>query len=560
MGSACFCYRNEIIDDTIIPGEKSFDSGVLFRINGYNKYAKIKTDFLAVNNFSQVAISNITLSYDWFSTYLILTGSNVNIKNLIFDYEASYKELYISFEKSNVTCDFKLLTNQYPKYKYGDAEHVIITDIPKELTLNDANGKYPYINWKLLASSYEWIGPSEETVIIYKYGEYEKADEESYFIINEDASILIENYDNGTFLTNLIFITNDHHILLDGIDFIPENLFSNISDVSLCIDPSPNISDEVQASSQVSNYNEIVTSIGHQTQKQESQSVTKQKTKTPSASASASDPIQTPLATQSPEPSFSLFIVSGLKDKDGIHVENIISKPGNMHLVGGIDNKPDYSSNLHVENIEIPHLSKVESVPLIIEKSISIKGDSVLKPSDRKRIDFDADNTVEITFESVNGKLPLLDLGELGSKYDKKPKSFKIKLDTSKMSDNQIQSIFGNGKVLVSGETLNCDEWLAKTNLIKITGNDGFTFSLKCENINSKLLDYVQRNMVLKADKIETPKKKSNMLIIIIASVAAVVVIIVIIIVVFFVCKRIRREESTSSCSTDFIDQRNFSL
>lgn len=470
-----------------------FDGGETFELYSISTPGELKlSETLSVKNFKSVSIKNLKISSE-FDIKLEQTSVTLEKSRIVNDAK-------VSFAGSNVVMDIESAKSVFT-YIGEDAKSLVVKFIDRDLIIvHDANGKYPYIDGLVKSKTYKFIGPTGASKINFMYGKYEKSAGEIVFELNGPVSILVFDFVEGSsFQTNLKFITNGNKVKLYGVKSIPANLFSNVKDVTIAGETVP----------------------------------------PPDPTRSRSP---APTMTPTPEPTPITIIVEGKEDPEGVRVEKFEPIKGSTILV--TENKEE---KLIIENLTIAPGSKVAAVNLVIEQTLSISGDSSLRPSEGSKIEIKKDNTVDIKLEAEDAKLPKLDLGNVGADYQIAPKELEIKMNLADVDEKEIENEFGNGKVVVSGRTLNCEQWIEKTSISNIVGSEDFVFELICED--SRLLELPLRSMVLKAKSNATSKPKDNLAAIIGGVIGAVVVIAVIIVVVLFVMKKKEKRESSGSTS-----------
>jgi len=226
-------------------------------------------------------------------------------------------------------------------------------------------------------------------------------------------------------------------------------------------------------------------------------------------------------------------------------------------------NTQNISITLSISSLMITKTSEIKSRKLLIRNNLRIKGNSSLSPIDSEdQIDI-SNNSVKIVFDITNNEIPSIRLGNIGEQYTKVPEVLQLDIDLINLSDKEIQRVYQDGKTIVTGRKLNCDDWIKKSTLSVLNNNHNFTFILKCQTLsNSKLLEdipevglaiYLQ-NQESAVTGPETDPEKPNQQSFIekyklyILSSTAVILVIVIIIIVVVHCKS--KSDDDESIST----------
>lgn len=245
--------------------------------------------------------------------------------------------------------------------------------------------------------------------------------------------------------------------------------------------------------------------------------------------------------------------ITGTIESGYVVADDTIKISGDTKLVG----KDDQGNEMPVliPELNITEDSYVYARNLTLSDNLEIQTGSKLISLSDGVITLKEDDKVNISFISVNENIPSIDLGLLGENYTMKPKTFNINANLEDISDAQIEKEFGNGKILVTGRTLNCISWNSKTQLnIKIRENSPYTMTTECvRKASSKLLaNYPEEvSLMLFAVKDEsTTTKNDNVALIVGVFAAVIVVIIILVLVLYFVNKR-KKDQSSASDDTN---------
>jgi hypothetical protein len=123
----------------------------------------------------------------------------------------------------------------------------------------------------------------------------------------------------------------------------------------------------------------------------------------------------------------------------------------------------------------------------------------VLAADSNERITLD-DGSVTITMAVEGTQIPTLNLGNIGSYYYTRPKTLNLVIGAIAFSSEERKNL---AHPLITGETLNCEDWKGKVKL-----DDPQSFFVTCESTwGARTLGEV-RTLVLKA--LEPPPTPSN--------------------------------------------------
>lgn len=156
---------------------------------------------------------------------------------------------------------------------------------------------------------------------------------------------------------------------------------------------------------------------------------------------------------------------------------------------------------IEVNKLTLDEGTKIELKKLVIVDSIEIKGDSTLSPSDNDdAIKFSSNNKIEINIKSsTNGGIPHVNLGNIG-KTLVYPKNLNVEIDLSKYTDIEgIKNAFSKPIKIISGRTLNAEEWMrrnvANLNIVGFGNKNVLKFTYD-KNTKSTLTDDLPENSI----------------------------------------------------------------
>ncbi|OHT00578.1 hypothetical protein TRFO_07920 [Tritrichomonas foetus] len=241
--------------------------------------------------------------------------------------------------------------------------------------------------------------------------------------------------------------------------------------------------------------------------------------------------------------------------KESITFENQTGIPPNIEIVAGneVTLKLQNGEEMAIENIKACEDTVLKVDNLVISNQITLEGQSIVSAIEGSKIDIIHLGTVFNFHSTTDNIFPFIDLGLLGEKFKKTPKSINIIIDSN------LTKVIN----LVRGRTLNCLDWLGAVRLI-INENNSDKYFVKCEYEDEKMNSYdfllnqsttsqKSRKMtnnytyesIIQIKPYSTPHPQEgsqsdnrSMLITALSSLGCVIFVILIVIMIYFTCKK----------------------